>query len=118
MTAFVEHLHEVFADFGPISAKRMFGGWGVYHDGLMFALVVDDTLYLKADAEDLDAFTALGLGPFEHRTKDRVTRMPYYRAPDGIIDDRAQAAHWARQSASIIVPTSRSGGMRSQGFQP
>ena len=49
MSEFVEYLNEVFAEFGAIQSKKMFGGYGIYHDGVMFALVSDDTLYLKAD---------------------------------------------------------------------
>jgi DNA transformation protein len=49
---FIEFLHEVFESFGPIQAKRMFGGYGIYHDGLMFSLVIDNQLYLKSDAEN------------------------------------------------------------------
>ncbi len=43
---FVEHLNEVFRLFGAIHSKQMFGGYGIYHQGLMFGLVANDTLYL------------------------------------------------------------------------
>jgi DNA transformation protein len=51
MDDYVGYLQEIFEHFGPITARKMFGGWGIYHNGLMFALVADDTLYLKADSE-------------------------------------------------------------------
>ena len=59
-------MQELFASLGGVEARRMFGGWGVYHRGLMFALVSDDTLYLKADAELAPEFEALGLPPFRY----------------------------------------------------
>jgi DNA transformation protein and related proteins len=49
MSEFVDSLDEVVAQFGAISAKHMFGGYGIYHDSVMFGLVADDVLYLKAD---------------------------------------------------------------------
>ena len=47
---FHEFVIELFAPMGPVSVKRMFGGAGVFRDGLMFALIADDTLFLKTDA--------------------------------------------------------------------
>lgn len=96
MSEFVEYLHEVFAQFGPIRSRRMFGGHGIYHNELMFALVADDELYLKADDESIPRFEALGLGPFEFVKKDGNTAtMRYYRAPEEIFDDPELAQDWA-----------------------
>ena len=98
MSEFVEYLHEVFEGFGPIRIRKMFGGYGVYHNGFMFGLVADDTLYLKADAENARFFEKECLGQFEYDKDGRTIRMSYYEAPDGIMDDREQAAIWARRS--------------------
>lgn len=62
MSEFTQYLQEVFELFGPISARKMFGGYGIYHQGLMFGLVADDTLYLKADAENVGVFSQAGTG--------------------------------------------------------
>jgi len=109
MSEYIEHLGEVFGLFGPVTARRMFGGYGIYHDGLMFALVADDTLYLKADAENLRYFEDEGLGPFGYNKNGKLVKMSYYRAPDEIMDDRKQAAVWARRSfeAALRSPASR-----------
>ena len=87
----------------------MFGGYGVYHNGLMFALVAEDTLYLKADAENSGYFEKEGLGPFEYNKKGTLMKMSYYLAPDEIMDDREQAAICARRSyeAALRSQTSR-----------
>jgi len=53
MSEFVEYLNEVFADFGVIRYRKMFGGYGIYHNDLMFGLVADDQLYLKTDIENI-----------------------------------------------------------------
>ena len=69
----------------------MFGGHGVYHEGLMFALVVDDVLYLKADAELAEQFEAKGLKRFQYVKRGKPMSMSYYQAPEGIYDDPAEA---------------------------
>jgi len=95
MSEFVEYLNEVFADFGVIRYRKMFGGYGIYHNDLMFGLVADDQLYLKTDIENIDLFDELGLGPFEFVANNKKSKMSYYLAPEEIYDDPEQAAHWA-----------------------
>jgi DNA transformation protein len=96
VSEFTEHLNEVFERFGPITARKMFGGFGIYHDGLMFALVADDTLYLKADHESAGRFEREGLGRFEYDKQGKRVKMSFYQAPAHIFDDRDEAAVWAR----------------------
>jgi len=62
MSQFVEYLHEVFERFGPIRIRKMFGGYGVYHGGLMFGLVADDTLYLLVFLRVLGVLRVSALG--------------------------------------------------------
>lgn len=95
MTEFVENLEAVFVLFGPVKAKRMFGGYGIYHDGLMFALVADDVLYLKADEGSIGKFIELGLQRFEYTQGDKRITMSYCMAPEEIFDDPKLAKEWA-----------------------
>ena len=95
MNEFVDNLEGVFALFGPIQARRMFGGYGVYHDGLMFGLVADDVLYLKADEKSSGEFDALGLPQFEYQKSGKILKMSYYMAPEEIFDDPGLAREWA-----------------------
>ena len=103
MSEFTQYLQEVFELFGPISARKMFGGYGIYHQGLMRALVADDTLYLKADPENVGYFQELELGPFEYHKQGKVMKMSYYLAPDEIMDDRELAASWAQRSFAAAL---------------
>jgi len=113
MTEFVTHLNDVFERFGPIHAKRMFGGYGVYHQDLMFALVADDVLYLKADAESSAFFDQLGLSRFEYIKDGKMTRMSYYMAPEEIFDDADVAKVWAVRAYEAALrsrkPVTKSG---------
>ncbi|MEM7801640.1 MAG: TfoX/Sxy family protein [Chloroflexota bacterium] len=96
MSDFVDYLKDVFHLFGPISSRSMFGGHGIYHNGLMFGLVADDTLYLKVDKQSKSTFEAEGLGPFVYVKKDgKPMNMSYHLAPEEIYDEPEAAARWA-----------------------
>jgi len=103
MNEYIDYLHEVFEWFGPVTTRKMFGGHGIYHNGLMFALVADGVLYLKTDGENSDHFVQEGLPPFEFIKKGKLIKTSYYRAPDEIMDDRELAAVWARRSYAAAV---------------
>ena len=95
---FVEHLHEVFRLFGPIRAKRMFGGYGVYHGDLMFGLVANDTLYLKVDAQSAPLFAEARSKPFEYTKNGVALKLSYSSAPVEIFDDPHAAQVWATRA--------------------
>jgi DNA transformation protein and related proteins len=88
-------LLEQMAMFGAVTIKSMFGGAGVYHDGLMFALIDDDQLYIKADPQSKAQFIAEGSGPFVYMGKDRKPmEMAYFRAPERCFDDPDEMRIW------------------------
>jgi DNA transformation protein and related proteins len=98
MSEFIEYLHEIFALAGPITIKRMFDGHTLYLEGLPVGIIYQDTLYLKADAETKQAFESLQLPQFTYRKKDKTIPLPYYQAPDFILEDRHEAALWLRKA--------------------
>lgn len=98
MSHFVDSLHEVFAALGRVQIRRMFGGHGVFHDGLMCALVADDTLYLKCDAQTAPHFEALALPPFVYERQGKRLPMSYRQAPEAVFEDRGEAALWSRRA--------------------
>ena len=108
MSEFVEILKEVFEQFGPIQPRKMFGGYGIYHKGVMFGLVADDTLYLKADKETAKDFEMKGLPPFEYDKGGKVVKMSYYLAPEEIFDDSDEAVMWASRSYEVALRTKTS----------
>jgi DNA transformation protein len=95
MSEFVDNLQEIFMLFGPVQARRMFGCYGIFHDGLMFGLVADEVLYLKADGNSSAEFEKRGLGQFEYEKKSKKIKMSYYMAPEEIFDDPEEAKVWA-----------------------
>jgi len=108
---FVEHVIETMRSFGPVTARTMFGGWGLYHDGVFFALVFDDTLYLKSDATNAAEFEARGLHPFvfESKTDGETITTSYRQAPPEALDSPDEMAPWARSAygAALRKPAVR-----------
>ena len=95
MSEFVEHLVEQFEAFGPVTARRMFGGHGLFRDGVMFALVIDGTLYFKADERNRAMFEQRGLSRFEYAKQGKRVSVSYYRSPGEAMDDPETLARWA-----------------------
>jgi DNA transformation protein len=103
-----DRIVEMFAAFGPVVPRHMFSGFGVFSDGTMFALVVRDTLYLKADAQTVAAFEAEGQGPFSYMAKGRKrASMSYWRTPDRLYDDPDELADWARDALAAAHRSAR-----------
>ncbi len=95
---FAHYMVDVFRLFGPVTLRRMFGGYGIFHEGLMFALVLGETLYLKADAENLGDFERHGLAQLTYERQGKEVGLSYYLAPESLLDDAHEAAQWARRS--------------------
>ncbi|PIW30622.1 MAG: transcriptional regulator [Rhodospirillales bacterium CG15_BIG_FIL_POST_REV_8_21_14_020_66_15] len=95
---FKEHLLDLLATLGPVEARRMFGGGGLYLDGTMFALVADDVLYLKADDGNREDFEAAGVPPFTYQRRGKSVALGYFQAPEDILDDAEELSAWSRRA--------------------
>lgn len=101
---FVDYLVEQLAPLGDVTAKSMFGGWGILLDGRMFGLVADETFYIKADAESRADFERENLPPFRYQRREReVAVMTYFQPPAAAIDDRELLCMWARKGVEAAA---------------
>ena len=100
---FLEQLRELLAALGHVTIKKMFGGASIYADGILFALVADDVLYLKADQVTKARFEAEGLGPFTYEGKTGPVSMPYWRAPDRLFDEPDEMLEWSREACAVAI---------------
>jgi DNA transformation protein and related proteins len=97
-----EDVRELFAAFGPVTVRRLFGGAGIYSGSTMFALQHDGVIYLKVDAQTAAAFERENLGPFSYETKDgRRSLMSYRRMPERLYDEPDELAQWARAALAV-----------------
>lgn len=86
---------EQMQGFAQVRLQPMFGGAAVKCDGLTFALLADDTLYLKVDSETLPVFDAESLPPFTYQTRNGpILIKGYRRAPLICLDDEAEMTRW------------------------
>ncbi len=90
-----ESHRELFAPFGPVAVKRMFGGAGIYADGLCFAIELDGEVYLKVDEASRAAFAAAGSRPAVYVAKGKPMEMSYWRLPAATYDDEDELRRWA-----------------------
>lgn len=90
---FVEFCIEQFGPLGRIDSKYMFGGWCMYCDGAVFALIAGGALYLKGDAQNIPSFQERGLQPFQP-FPDKPLTMKYFQAPPEIFEDDDALRAW------------------------
>jgi DNA transformation protein len=94
--AFIEYVKELLADAGKPSARKMFGGAGVYLDGQIVGLVADGRFYLKIDDETKARFAAAGSAPFVYDGNGKPVEMSYWTAPDEALESSEAMTPWAR----------------------
>jgi DNA transformation protein len=98
-----DFLNDLFADFGPVTIRRMFSGYGISVDGVNFALALRAGLYFRADEQNIPQFQAEGSGPFQYqqrKTAKTVTVNSYWQLPARLFDDSEELAIWARAALS------------------
>ena len=95
---FIDYLVESLSPLGPVRAKKMFGGFGIFMDELMFGLVSKNVFYLKVDDKNRPDFETRGLGPFTYSRKGKEYSMSYYEVPDEAVDEAEQLCGWAQKA--------------------
>ena len=101
--SFTAHVVEQMFLLGSVQAKRMFGGWGIFKMGLMFAVVIGDELYFKADGQNVGRFLARGLKPFSYEAAGRKVSLRYYQAPPETLEDPSAMAAWAGEAYACAL---------------
>jgi DNA transformation protein len=92
-----DFLIDLFADFGPVTIRRMFSGFGISADGINFALALRGGLYLRADDQTIPRFEAEGSKPFQYQTSAKtVTVGSYWQLPERLYDDPEELTGWAK----------------------
>ena len=95
---YASYVVNLMQSIGPVSAKFMFGGYGLFLEGLMFGLIADSVLYLKVDKETENEFKARGLEAFTYNKKGKEFKMSYYQAPEEALEDVEEMNLWANKA--------------------
>jgi DNA transformation protein len=96
----------------PVTAKRMFGGVGIYSGGLFFALIAEDRLYFKVDDATRLDFKRLGMEPF--RPFGDNSAMGYYEVPADVVEDVFQLATWMKKAMDVAAAAGAAKAKRSK----
>ena len=91
--AYHDKVMEMLSPIGGLTSKPMFGGYGIFHQGDMFALISKSNLYFKVNDSNLPGYEIAG--------SRRHAPMPYYEVPGAVIGDAATLHEWARTSITI-----------------
>lgn len=95
--AVLQHLNQV----APVTARAMFGGYGIYTEGVIFALIADEVLYFKVDDSNRHDYLNAGMRPFTYEGKGKPIEMSYCQLPDAVWQDLATLAVWVEKSATV-----------------
>jgi DNA transformation protein len=92
-----DFLIDLFSDFGPVTIRPMFSGFGISVEGTNFALALRGGLYFRADDQTIARFEAEGSKPFQYQTRSKtVTVASYWQLPERLYDDPEELTDWAR----------------------
>jgi len=100
---FVAYLLELLQPLARCSGRKMFGGYGLYGDGLMFGLVFDGRLYLKVDELNKSEFVAAGCEPFVYEGQEKPIEMSYWSVPEAALESSDDMAPWARRAFAAAL---------------
>jgi DNA transformation protein and related proteins len=99
-----EHVMELLAPLGAIDAKRFFGGIGIRQEAVLFAMIMDETLYFRVDAESRPRYEAAGCQAFTYDTKTGSRAIEgFYTAPEDLFDEPSEMRDWARGAVAAAL---------------
>ena len=104
---YLAYVLEQLAGLAGLSARRMFGGVGLYCEELFFALLDNDTLYLRVNDDNRADYTARGMSAFRPYADRPELSMSYYEAPADVLEDPAQLVSWARRSVAVAMAAAK-----------
>lgn len=97
-------MHDVFGDMPGIMSRPMFSGWGIYRNGVIFAIIADGELYFKVDGENRKDFERLGSTPFSYPMKNsRISTLSYWVLPEEVREDRKELEQWIARSIGVSM---------------
>lgn len=100
---FVAHLLDLLAPIGGVTARSMFGEYGFFESGTMFALIWQGNFHVRTDDQNRPSHEALGLAQFIYPGRGRPVPMPYFQVPAAALDDPEEMARWAQPAIAAAA---------------
>ncbi len=102
---YLNYVTDQLSEFGQVDVKKMFGGIGLFHQGLMFGKIGSDVLRLKVDEFNKKEYEDKGMKPFYSEKKKKG--MPYWEVPADILEDKNKLKDWVTKSYEAAVRTKK-----------
>ena len=93
---FADYVVELMSGWATVTARKMFGGHGLYREGMIFALIVEDELFFKTDASNVAQFEKTGSHPFTYQSKTRSVKVSYWSAPPASLESPPEMNEWCQ----------------------
>ena len=100
---FAAFLQEQLEPSGPVTIRSMFGGAGLFRDGVMFGLIAYDTLYFKTGDANRGDYEDAGMDPFTYEGKSKPVAMSYHQVPADLLEDPDGLSEWAHRAFAVAV---------------
>ena len=104
--SFSNYVLEQLIPFGPVIARKMFGGMGLFCNNIMFGLIANDVLYFKMDDSNRADYINSGMGPFKPFANKPMV-MPYFEVPADVLEDRTILVSWAAKAFEVAIKSSK-----------
>lgn len=103
ISPYCEYIIDLLSPYGEIKVKPMFGGYGVYKDGIIVAIIADDELYFKVDHTNQQQYENYNSEAFSYKNKNKIVKMSYWKLPLEIIENEEELSVWLDQSYNISL---------------
>lgn len=114
---YCDYILDLLSPARRTTAKRMFGGFGLFRDGLMFGLIVDDMLHFKVGAATQAEYEGLKSEPFRYMRKGKSIALSYWQVPVSVIEDEAALQEWANKAYRTAIAAKDSRRVHKNSFK-
>lgn len=104
---FVEYVLDLLSCHKGIAVRAMFGGHGVYKDGIIFAIIIESELYFKVGPSNINDYKQKDSCPFTYQGKDKQVSMPYWKVPEHIMEDQDMLDEWMQKSVKASIESKK-----------
>ena len=100
-----EYLNYILEMLEPMKAtsRGMFGGFGIYHNGVIMAILVEDQLYAKVGDSNKNDYIEAGCFPFQYESKGKKISIGYWSLPPDVIDDQDALCSWMEKAYKVSM---------------
>jgi DNA transformation protein len=105
---YAQYVLDLLSPYGSMTSRAMFGGYGIYKDGLIVGIIVDDELYFKVDESVKKKYEELGSVPFTYNRGDKIFAMPYWKVPIDIMENEDELENWLEGAYRVSMYSKKS----------